>query len=295
MNKVNIYGGLGNQMFQYAMAIGLKERGIDSRVSFRDFFLYNHHNGYELPLAFQIQMGKEERLKYWLLTKLTFLWNTKFVKKAVYIYFKFFTTVFERCVLEKEQFKFDDSVFGIRDSRLIGTWQSVDYFLGYEPKLREKFKFREPSDQFNVRLAEQIRDCNSVAVHIRRGDYTNSEWRNSHMVFKNLTYYKRSIELFSKRFSNPVFYFFSDDMDWVKENFNSENFRFVDHNRESSSYIDMYLMSLCSGFIIANSTFSWWAAWLSERQNKQVIIPNTWINGMQTPGIYPDGWNIEMV
>ncbi|WP_439489756.1 alpha-1,2-fucosyltransferase [Algoriphagus sp.] len=295
MNKVNIYGGLGNQMFQYALKIALQSSGARSRISFRDFFVYQHHHGFELPLAFQLQLSVQERVKYWLLTNGKHLWKSKIVRKALHAGFYLKSRVFEKCVQEKQEFVADSSIFQIRDSRLIGTWQATGYFTSHEAEIRKQFKFNVPTDRKNLELMEEIRLNNSVAVHIRRGDYTKEEWRHSHMVFKNLSYYYNAIELFSDKMDSPIFYFFSDDVDWVKSNFKGQNFRFIDHNKNASSYMDMYLMSLCQGFIIANSTFSWWAAWLSDTPNKQVVMPQTWIKGAYTPGVFQEGWIIAAV
>lgn len=295
MNKVSVYGGLGNQMFQYAMVVGLRAKGVDARISFRDFFLYHHHHGFELPVAFQLDLGRMGGFKYWLLKRGSYFWKSKIIKKLLVLYFRLGTGFLEKTVVEKKEFYFDEDIYKVRNSRLVGTWQSIKYFPKLRSELRDKLKFNLPTDSKNLSISEQIQNSNAVAVHIRRGDYTNEQWKGSHMVFKSLAYYSRSIEFFSRAFENPIFYFFSDDMDWVKSNFKGDNFKYVEHNQGSSSYIDMYLMSLCSGFIIANSTFSWWAAWLSEREKKHVIMPETWINGMETPGVFPKSWCVSGV
>ncbi len=292
MNKVNIYGGLGNQMFQYALTCVLNSKGIPSRISFRDFFFYKHHNGFDLSRAFNLELDTKNKLKLNVLNLGSFFWSVSIVQKLLYSLFQMYSLLFENIMKEKKEFSFDEEIFEISNSRLIGTWQSVKYLEGYEEFLRNKFKFKPPLDFENISLSKEIEKGNSVAVHIRRGDYTKSEWKNSHLVIDGPEYYLNAIDELSSKLINPIFYFFSDDIDWAKTNFKGSNFKFVEHNSNDKSYLDMYLMSLCSNFIIANSTFSWWAAWLSENPEKIVIAPNPWIKGLRTPEIYPDNWSV---
>jgi hypothetical protein len=292
MNKVNIYGGLGNQMFQYALSCVLVSRGSSSKISFRDFFFYNHHNGFELSRAFYLDLGFMDKLKLKILKSGSSIWRISIVKKVMYYSFQLYSYLFEKIVNERIEFSYDEKVFDVSNSRLIGTWQSVKYLVGHEDMLKYKFKFKTPLDSINIGLAYEIQKNNSIAVHIRRGDYTKAEWRDSHLVIDGTDYYMKAIDFMISNLDNPVFYFFSDDMEWVKANFKATNFKFIDHNKGNMSYLDMYLMSLCSNFIIANSTFSWWGAWLSLNPNKKVIIPSPWIKGLDATEIYPDNWVI---
>ncbi|MDR7131770.1 hypothetical protein J2X69_004135 [Algoriphagus sp. 4150] len=287
MNKVNIYGGLGNQMFQYAFVNMLISKGIPARISMRDFFLYNHHNGFELTHAFDINLSFSDRIKLKLLVSGSSLWSYSVVKKVLAILFSSYSRLFENSFKEKKEFCYDADVLKASNSRFIGTWQSVKYLPKEEYLLKDVFKFRVPTDTRNVKLSSEIRENNSVAVHIRRGDYTSQEWRNTHLVIDGSAYYQTAIEELSSKFKDLTFYFFSDDMPWVMANFKAPNFKYIDHNSGLSSYIDMYLMSLCSKFIIPNSTFSWWAAWLSGNTEKVVYMPSPWIKGLTGTEIYP--------
>ena len=198
--------------------------------------------------------------------------------------------MFEDSFKEKKEFCYDGDVLKRSNSRFIGTWQSIKYLPKENYLLnKELFKFRSPKDIRNIELGIEIKNGNSVAVHVRRGDYTSPEWRNSHLVVDGCAYYQAAISELSSKFGDLTFYFFSDDMNWVKTNFKAPNFRYIDHNTGSSSYLDMYLMSLCSKFIIPNSTFSWWAAWLSNYpdQDKVIYMPNPWIKGLNIAEIYP--------
>lgn len=290
MNKVSIFGGLGNQMFQFALAIVLDVEGVPTKISIRNFFVYNHHQGFELSKVFCVPLRPIDKFKISLLEWGAPLWKIKavrwFMNKFIGLYTKFDNPKF----IEKEEFVYDSSVFFQRKSLILGTWQSENYILKHQYLIREVFNFKKPTDVNNSNLAKEISKANAVAVHIRRGDYTSEEWKSSHMVITSPKYYTDSIEKLRAKLNNPVFYFFSDDINWVKENFKGDDFRFVCHNKHSKSYIDMYLMSLCKNFIIANSTFSWWAAWLSNHEEKIVIMPDPWLKNIETPGIYPEAW-----
>ncbi len=132
---------------------------------------------------------------------------------------------------------------------------------------------------------------NSVSVHIRRGDYliqTNDMYQFGGVV--NMAYFKRAADYIADKVDAPVFFIFSDDMDWCRKNFHGEQYRFVDSNRGMDSWRDMYMMSLCKHHINSNSTFSWWGAWLSDCENSITICPKEYIRGLDTPDVYPGRW-----
>ncbi|MEB2782621.1 alpha-1,2-fucosyltransferase [Algoriphagus sp. C2-6-M1] len=290
MNKVSIYGGLGNQMFQFALAIVLDVEGIPTKISIRNFFVYNHHQGFELSKVFSVPLRPIDKVKIFLLEWGAPVWKLKlvrwFMSRFINIYNKYDNSKFN----EKGEFIYDSTVFNVKNSMIIGTWQSEGYLINHEKLIKEVFNFNKPKDYKNSTLSKKIFDSNSVAVHVRRGDYTSMEWKSSHMVITDPKYYIDSIAKLRSKLVNPVFYFFSDDISWIKNNFKGDDFVFVSHNKNGNSYIDMYLMSLCKHFIIANSTFSWWAAWLSTNPDKLVIMPEPWLKNIQTPGIYPESW-----
>ncbi|WP_296620315.1 alpha-1,2-fucosyltransferase [Marivirga sp.] len=290
MNKVSIYGGLGNQMFQFALAIVLDVEGIPTKISIRNFFVYNHHQGFELSKVFSVPLRPIDKIKISFLEWGAPFWKLKIVRwlmnKVIVLYDKSDNPKF----FEKQEFIYNSSVFNQKNSMIIGTWQSEGYLKNHQNLIREVFNFNKPKDYKNSILSKEICNSNSVAVHVRRGDYTSQEWKSSHMVITDNKYYKDSISKLRSELDNPIFYFFSDDISWVKKNFKGDDFVFVSHNKNGNSYIDMYLMSLCKHFIIANSTFSWWAAWLSNNPDKLVIMPEPWLKNIQTPGIYPESW-----
>lgn len=289
MNKVAIYGGLGNQMFQYAFAIAMDANGIPTTISVNDYLVNRHYQGFELLKAFNVAIPIRERIKIYAMNKIRPILvdvNISFVKNVMTKLLLSKSNIYR----EAKEFTYDEHVLKQESAYLVGTWQSLKYFESQKPLIKEVFNFNTPSDQFNLNFANTINSRNSVAVHVRRGDFIKPELADSRMLYDSLSYYYEAFSIISESVEKPVFYIFSDDIQWAKENFKGYNFVFVSHNKGAKSYLDMYLMSLCKHFIIANSTFSWWPAWLADNPKKQVIMPKLWVNKMDCSSIHPEGW-----
>lgn len=128
-------------------------------------------------------------------------------------------------------------------------------------------------------MIDIIKSCNAVSLHIRRGDYISNATTNTIHGTCNLDYYKRAVEYIKKNSVSPIFFIFSDDIDWVKDNLHlNEKHYYIDWNNADTNYEDMRLMSLCKHNVIANSSFSWWGAWLNNNPKKIVIAPQKWFN-----------------
>ena len=149
------------------------------------------------------------------------------------------------------------------------------------------FRFR-PLDEYNAQIAELIASCSSVSIHVRRGD-TVPYKVNENEVVDGRKYYEKAVALITDKVENPTFFVFSDGIDWCKNVFTGNNFNFIDHNKSSDSYKDMQLMSLCKHNIIANSSFSWWGAWLNGNNQKIVIAPQVPLSEYSYDKI-PDSW-----
>lgn len=148
----------------------------------------------------------------------------------------------------------------------------------------------QASERSKEMAARMDADLNAVSLHIRRGDYLEPKhWENTGSVCQ-LPYYRNAIAAIKKELDNPVFYVFSDDLAWVKENLPLDNAVYIDWNKGNDSWQDMMLMSHCRRHIICNSTFSWWGAWLDPHKDKTVIVPERWFRHTETPYIYPEGW-----
>ena len=176
---------------------------------------------------------------------------------------------------------------------LDGYWQSEKYFNNCEKEIRKEFTIKSSLSEETKKLINLIKKCNSVSLHIRRGDYvTNKKTYKVHGVI-DLNYYKKSISYLNSLQSDLKFFIFSDDVEWVRNNFSwLKNCTYVGHNNADNNYQDLNLMSYCKHHIIANSTFSWWGAWLSNNKNKIVITPKNWFNNLKSTetDLIPKDW-----
>ncbi len=303
MNRVAIYGGLGNQMFQYALAISMDAEGIPTKISIKDFLIHKHYQGFELTKAFNVPLPMLDKAKILLLKKSRPILMNRINNGVLKLFLNGVDKATKNIYKEKNEYHFDENVFKQESSLLIGTWQSEQYFSSQKQLIKEVFSFNKPTDSQNIKISAEIQSGNSVAVHIRRGDFMNPDHIDSRLVIDSMDYYSKAIMTIKEKVDNPVFYIFSDDIEWAKSNFRGNNYRIVSHNKDSDSFYDMYLMSICKHFIIANSAFSWWAAWLAHNKNKVVIMPKPWIKETDCPSIYPEDWitlsvkkeNLELV
>ena len=141
----------------------------------------------------------------------------------------------------------------------------------------------------NKEIVELINSCNSVSIHVRRGDYLSQEMVAKMGNICTLDYYKNAIELIKRKISNPVFFVFSDDIEWVKKNLLADNMHLIDWNNGTNSFIDMFLMSECKAHVIANSSFSYWGAYMSKI-NIVTVYPHIWFNDEPSPNIAFEDW-----
>ena len=185
-------------------------------------------------------------------------------------------------VYHENQFGYNPETLGLPDSTtLSGYFQTEKYFKSIENEIREIFSFR---DEIIAEGNKQYSIENGVSIHIRRGDYLASP---DYHPIQTLEYYRDAISKFDE---NSNFYIFSDDPEWCKSNLNIKNSKIIE---SGNPYIDMYLMSLCDGHIIANSSFSWWGAWLSKKEDKIVVAPLKWFGHLipnETSDIYCKNW-----
>ncbi len=288
MNKVAVYGGLGNQMFQYAFYMALNAVGKKTRLSL-SHYLHYWFRDFELTKAFEIKLPLRTRLMAFFLANAKFVFKQKLVRaflRRVINYQEKKQLVY----IEKKEFVFNAAVFNEQQVLFTGTWQAQQYFATITEQVRNEFVFKQPADAVNKLLVTQIKNCNAVSMHIRRADYLNKEWEHSLHVIKDASYYNNAAEYITNKIPNACFFIFSDDMQWVKENIIIPNCTYVENNKGANNFYDMYLMSLCRHNIIANSTFSWWAAWLNTSQDKIVIMPEKWMNNNLCEGIFPEAW-----
>lgn len=280
-------GGLGNQMFFYALYEYFKE----NEKCYLDISLYdinNCHNGYEIEKIFPLKI---EHIKIYAFKNI-FL---RILLKVTKLFLKNIKIIYE----EKRDKSALENLNDIKKGRylfLTGFWGSEKYFVNIKEKLQTLYTFPELNEEKNLEIAKKIKNKESVSVHIRRGDYLLPENR----VYSELidfSYYEKAIKIIKESVKKPVFFIFSNDIEWCKENLKlEEEIYYIDWNKGENSYRDMQLMSMCKHNIIPHSTFSWWGAWLNQNPNKIVIAPETWFNpkylekNINTEDLVPNEW-----
>ncbi len=286
----NIIGGLGNQMFQYAAARSLAvAKGQSLYLDVSGFADYRLHNGFELSRIFdcKFELVTEHHLKQVL------GWRSFQPVRRVLRRSQMAALRNEHFIVEPHFHYWPGFFDSPNDCYLVGYWQSEKYFKSIEKIIHREFTFNTPLAGINAHLATQISEGDTVSLHIRRGDFaSNTKTKATHGLI-SLSYYKNVIERISHEIELPKFFVFSDDISWAKENLSMPYpCQFIGHNRGAESYIDMHLMSLCQHHIIANSSFSWWGAWLSSRPGKRVFFPAKWFaNGStNTSTLCPADW-----
>ena len=287
MKIVNIIGGLGNQMFQYALAIVLQQKHPDEAVfiDISHFHGYHLHSGFELQRIFDIQLPIAKRR---CLMRLTYY-------IPHYTLSRFFRRILPQKkteYIERAAYQYDEKVFSVHGNCYFeGYWQSPKYFEAYRSVIINAFRFPTFIDFDNMAAEKQMKAENSVVLHVRRGDYVGSVM---YARICTLDYYRKAIETVVKKIQSPRFFIFSNDINWCKNNIvpmiQKYDVSFIDFNTGKNSYRDMHLISLARCCIVANSSFSWWGAWLNERNDKIVIAPSRWVNGSDSKDIYPSDW-----
>ena len=277
MKIVHIIGGLGNQMFQYALLIALRGRfGQEIKADISSFKNYGLHNGYELQKVFGITPSLASRQD---LSKLTYYAPSYAIQRVVR---KLLPHRKTECIESKRGDYIATVLTDPSDKYYEGYWQNYKYFDKYYPKICEEFSFK--TDNLNADNQELVSSIlsfpsNYVSIHIRRGDYIKNTRFGG---LCDISYYQSAIEEVKRINNNKNIHFliFSNDMEWCRLNLESTygKYIYVDWNKGSTSYIDMYLMTLCGTNIIANSSFSWWGAYLNRNQEKVVIAPKKWTN-----------------
>lgn len=285
-------------MFQYAYYLELKQRDFETYFDISDFADYKLHHGYELNRIFGvtpllIEAENTPEFKHILQLRRRYEHGYGHNKHRLFIDRLRNKLRIGNCVIVQRNFGYDLKYIHFKPSSkhsylLDGYWQSEKYFASCVNQVRQAFKF--PSlDKGNQLIAQQIEQVNSVSVHVRRGDYVNNPL---HGDICTLDYYKRAIGIINSKIANPQFYVFSDDVAWCKDNLSLPNAVYVDGNQGKNSYKDMQLISLCKCNIIANSSFSWWGAWLNINSNKVVIAPRKWFNDTRfnVSDLLPNEW-----
>lgn len=285
----NIIGGIGNQMFQYASGLALAHlHQTEFEIDVSGFKGYELHNGFELNRVFNISADTCSISNIY---KMLGISSSKFVRRVLRRP-AFIKIRHKKHIVEPNHAYWPPFLSLPSDVYLDGYWQSEEYFKPIESVIRHEFTFKPTMNTLNNDIANQIKSTNAVGLHIRRGDYV-SNLKNAYIGTCSLDYYASAIKHINTYVNQPHFFIFSDDVSWVKANLSLDSkHTYVDFNKGADSYNDMRLMSLCKHNIIANSTFSWWGAWLNNHQDKIVIAPKKWFVSelINDPDLVPKSW-----
>lgn len=288
---VKFNGGLGNQMFQFAFACALEDifpvevvfdfsyfedvkaqTNVTTRFFELDVFNLNCKPVSADDLAKVKTPDFNSKFKNTFAKKFPELFGINYIREK-------YNTIYDKKLLTYPDYIFYE-----------GYFQNEKYFKHLREKLVNCFSLKVTLDEKNQAILEKINESNSVSIHIRRGDYVTSDCTNKIHGVCSLEYYQKGIEYIAKYVQNPHFFIFSDDIEWVIKNLKIDyTFTIVDFN-QGKGWFDLNLMKNCKHNIIANSSFSWWGAWLNENYGKIVIAPKKWNTKKQKYDIIPQEW-----
>ena len=279
---VQLKGGLGNQLFQYAAGRRLAlTLGVPLKL---DISFYKRHSQrtYELD-QFCIEAG------------IATLWEVASWRGPRYL-----TRITQplgllpRLVLEKS-FEFAPAILHLHDGQYLdGYWQSYRYFADVVPQVRKELAVRTPPSDADRTLLDRMARCDSVCLHVRRGDYASNPITLQHHGLCTTGYYRTAVEAIVAQLRTPELFVFSDDMPWVKQHLRFElPTTHVEHHGVDRAPLELRLMAGCRHFVIANSSLSWWAAWLAPSEESIVYAPRRWFAdpAINTADLTPTAWH----
>lgn len=274
MIVVRITGGLGNQMFQFAFARALQAQGKNVVLQWHGQRRQARHNGWELDDVFEQPLSSRIRVTN----------HSPLLNAAAWLMRK---TARKR---EPANIGYNPEFLDIESGYLDGYWQTEHYFLPLEETIRDDFRFKPLNGKQNLQLLERLCSETCVSIHVRRGDYLKIPELGEVCT---PDYYRKALEKMDEMHPGSTPVVFSDDIPFCRELLSGRDAVFVDWNRGEDSWMDMALMSRCRHHIIANSSFSWWGAWLDSTQEGIVLAPFQWFAesaGKTNPDICPNSW-----
>lgn len=289
---LRLMGGLGNQMFQYAYARMLQQVYNEELTIDITGFEYDMLRGFSLDnfdIPKEIHISSDQKL-----LDISFKIRMKIIDK--FINYKYSENVYSslRSCLGMYYFNglvyypFTKSIF--KNKYINGYFQSEKYFEPIKELIKNELKVTPPPNSENLKIINEINNCNSVCVHIRRGDYL----KYKSILVCNENYYLRGMDIINENVEEAKFFIFSDDIEWIKDNYIFKYpVTFIQNN--NPDYEELRLMYTCKHFVISNSSFSWWAQYLSQNSEKIVVAPDHWFTDGRKTDIYLDWWKIVKV
>ena len=294
-------GGLGNQMFEYAFARALQFQSKQNGILLNTFHVVKYESNKEalhnlcLPPEVRVCNRFEKNIyKYlekikrrYLVKRKKYQWNDKQL---------FYNLSIDGIFYNLQVFSYDDYQIPITNNIYIyGVYQNPHYWWEYKEIIKQELKVKTLPSKENSKMLSKISQGNSICVHIRRGDYvTNPRWKGLNICGED--YYCRAMEYINEQVKDSIFYIFSNshsDIEWIQKEYNLQKYNVVYVDLNNPDYEELRLMYSCKHFIIANSTFSWWAQFLSDSNEKIVCAPRFWAQGLNCQKeLYEDNWKI---
>jgi len=274
MIVVRMTGGLGNQMFQFAFARALQAQGKNIVLQWHGHRTKSRHNGWELDEVFEVPLSEKIKVANQSPLLNGVAWTMRKTGRR----------------REPSNIGYNPEFLDATSGYLDGYWQTEKYFAALADTIRSDFRFKSPTGEKNLQLQERIESEACVSVHIRRGDYVNHPGLGE---ICDSEYYEKALTKLNNDYLETTPIVFSDDIPFCRQLLTKKTAVFVDWNQGGSSWMDMALMSQCRHHIIANSSFSWWGAWLGEHHNGLTLAPKRWFakTAVTTNSdIFPQNW-----
>lgn len=307
MIYISIGGRLGNQMFQYAFARQLQKHNPNETLIYnfdevhRDKYVSGFFNENQLEYFKTVGTEKQDALNYsilqyiiWKIFKRFYPIGKGFVKTNEYnLRWIRIMEFFGLYILNLGYYPFRlKKPWWVKDIIVKGSFESEKYFAGCEEELRKHFQPKKPLQDYNRELMDVIKNNNSIAISIRRGDFVDDARIKSTYFVCDKAYYEKAIAFIKDKIDTPVFILFSNDIEWAKQNIKIEGCQCYYESGKDEVWETMRLMSSCKHFIISNSTMHWWAQYLSTNPDKIIVAPSRWYNDDFRSQIFQDNWEL---
>ncbi|NYT46273.1 alpha-1,2-fucosyltransferase [Alcaligenaceae bacterium] len=284
---IRLVGGLGNQMFQYATARAISLRSDAPLLLDVSWYSGSLDRDYALsPFRIKADVlpvapSYKNWFEYWQ------RWASRLTgSTSRYSY--------GRRVFSEETFHFDQAVLRLEAPiYLNGYFQSEKYFLDIRSVITDEFTLSAPPRFDTQLMLDRIKATDAICVHVRRGDYITNPTANAYHGVCSMDYYRKGLSVVASNMTRPHCFVFSDDPAWVRDNFETElPMTLVDIHGVSEAHEDIRLMAACQSFVIANSSLSWWAAWLGNSEEKTVVAPRQWFknSSVKSADLVPKEW-----